>query len=326
PPPPQAVFRKFDENRPLWAAAVQVSAMLDALGALAKVSSEPGMTRPTILDASVTKATVDIQGGVHPCVQTTHSGGSFVPNDCALGGETARVLLLSGPNMGGKSTLLRQTCLISIMAQIGMFVPAASAQLTPFDRIFTRLGSSDKILAGQSTFFVELSECAAALRGATSRSFVIMDELGRGTSTFDGTAIAHAVIKHLVEQTRCVVMFATHYHSLLEDMEGKEGVRLGHMKCHVEDGTDTDACRITFLYQLEAGACPQSFGINVARLAALPEGVLVIAKEKSREFEQDQTDAAAGAGVGAAALVSKVKAALERGDAEEVKKLWSEMQ
>jgi len=201
----EAVFKKFDADRALWNVCVQVSSMLDALSALAEVSSQPGMTRPVILSDS-DKATVNIMGGRHPCVQTTHSGDDFVPNDASLGGDGARVLLLSGPNMGGKSTLLRQTCLISIMAQIGMFVPATSATLTPFDRIFTRLGSSDKILAGQSTFFVELSECAAALRGATSRSFVIMDELGRGTSTFDGTAIAHAVIKHLVYSTQCLTM------------------------------------------------------------------------------------------------------------------------
>ena len=125
-----------------------------------------------------------------------YSGDDFVPNDIALGGEgSARVLLLSGPNMGGKSTLLRQTSLIAILAQIGCYVPAEAASLTPVDRVFTRLGASDRILQGQSTFFVELSEAAAALRGATHNSLVIMDELGRGTSTFDGTALAHAVIK-----------------------------------------------------------------------------------------------------------------------------------
>ena len=306
--------------------------MLDALAALADVSSDPGMSRPEILDCS--KTTVEIVGGVHPCVQTTHSGDAFVPNDAALGGDGARVLLLSGPNMGGKSTLLRQTCLLSIMAQIGMYVPAASCRLTPFDRIFTRLGSSDKILAGQSTFFVELSECAAALRGATNRSFVIMDELGRGTSTFDGTAIAHAVIKHLVEETKCLTMFATHYHSLLEDMEGREGVRLGHMKCHVEegggkgDGAGGEECRITFLYQLADGACPESFGINVARLAALPEGVLRIAREKSEQFENEVAEAGGKEGgrerMGGAA--GRIKDAVERGDSEELKAIWEELQ
>jgi DNA mismatch repair protein MSH6 len=317
----EATFRKFDDSRALWSTAVQVSAMLDALGALADVSAEPGMCRPTILDDSH-KTTVNIVGGVHPCVQTTHTGGDFVPNDASLGGDAARVLLLSGPNMGGKSTLLRQTCLISIMAQLGMFVPATSCKLTPFDRIFTRLGSSDKILAGQSTFFVELSECAAALRGASARSFVIMDELGRGTSTFDGTAIAHAVIKHLVEETKCLTMFATHYHSLLEDMEGREGVMLGHMQCHVEDDS------VTFLYQLADGACPESFGINVARLAALPEGVLRIAQEKSEQFETDM--ARAGGQDGAVpvqgALAARIKAASERGDAAELKSIWEELQ
>jgi DNA mismatch repair protein MSH6 len=166
---------------------------------------------------------IEIIQGRHPCVDITHSGGDFIPNDLTLGdrlesteaGSEARVLLLSGPNMGGKSTLLRQTCLIAILAQVGSFVPAESCALTPVDRIFTRLGASDRILCGQSTFFVELAETAAAARGASRRSLVIMDELGRGTSTFDGTAIASATVKHLVERSKCLTLFATHVSSLL---------------------------------------------------------------------------------------------------------------
>ena len=181
----QLVFSKFDSMRATWAAAAAATAMLDALGALAEVASQPGFSRPIIRDCPPDgKPCTNIMQGRHPCVEVTHSGGDFVPNDLSLGGapvsgeiDESRVLLLSGPNMGGKSTLLRQTCLITILAQIGCFVPADECCLTPVDRIFTRLGASDRILLGQSTFFVELAETAAALRGATRRSLVIMDEV-----------------------------------------------------------------------------------------------------------------------------------------------------
>jgi DNA mismatch repair protein MSH6 len=217
------VFAKFASMRSVWMAAVQASAMLDALGSLAHIAIQPGYSRPFIMDCSPpAKPGIEIIQGRHPCVDTTHSGADFIPNDLVLGsrlesddtGSEPSVLLLSGPNMGGKSTLLRQTCLIAILAQIGSFVPAERCTLTPVDRIFTRLGASDRILCGQSTFFVELAETAAAARGATRRSLVIMDELGRGTSTFDGTAIASATVKHLVERNKCLTLFATHVSSL----------------------------------------------------------------------------------------------------------------
>ena len=217
------VFARFASLRSVWMAAVQASAMLDALGSLAQVAIQPGYSRPLIVDCSPsTKPGIEIIQGRHPCVDSTHSGADFIPNDLVLGsrmesfdgGNEPSVLLLSGPNMGGKSTILRQTCLIAILAQIGSFVPAERCTLTPVDRIFTRLGASDRILCGQSTFFVELAETAAAARGATRRSLVIMDELGRGTSTFDGTAIASATVKHLVERNKCLTLFATHVRPL----------------------------------------------------------------------------------------------------------------
>mmetsp|Transcript_5753 Transcript_5753/g.12165 ORF Transcript_5753/g.12165 Transcript_5753/m.12165 type:complete len:669 (-) Transcript_5753:642-2648(-) len=294
----RSIFAKFDSHRPIWAAAAQATAMLDALAALAEVSSMPGFCKPTIIDGMNCKPKFDVKQGCHFCVESTYDGGDFIPNDLCLGGDGAKLLLLSGPNMGGKSTLLRQTCLIAILAQLGCHVPAESCSLTPFDRIFTRLGSSDRILQGQSTFFVELSETAAALRGATSRSLVIMDELGRGTSTFDGTAIAHAVVRHLVERTQCVTMFATHYHSLLDDWRSNKDVRLGHMECICSDDSGEAISNekgnknmndhdITFLYTLGEGACPRSFGINVARLAGIPYDVLAIAKNRSMAFEAE---------------------------------------
>eukprot|EP00986_Skeletonema_menzelii_P001374 scaffold366_cov153-Skeletonema_menzelii.AAC.36 len=208
----------------------------------------------------------------------THASAMFESDGS---GDESSVLLLSGPNMGGKSTLLRQTCLITILAQVGSFVPAESCSLTPVDRIFTRLGASDRILCGQSTFFVELAETAAAVRGATRRSLVIMDELGRGTSTFDGTAIASATVQHLVERNQCLTLFATHYHSLLEDWKNEPSIRLGHMECVVEDDDDSEKKSITFLYTLGDGPCPKSFGVNVARLAGLPDDVLERAKRVS---------------------------------------------
>lgn len=215
------VFARFASMQSMWMAATQASAMLDALGSLAAISMQPGFSRPLILDCPPSAhPEIKISQGRHPCVDVTHSGGDFIPNNLVLGGRLengssgARVLLLSGPNMGGKSTLLRQTCLIAILAQIGSFVPAERCELTPVDRIFTRLGASDRILCGQSTFFVELAETAAAARGASRRSLVIMDELGRGTSTFDGTAIASATVQHLVDWNKCLTLFATHVSSL----------------------------------------------------------------------------------------------------------------
>lgn len=177
-----------------------------------------------------------------------------------------------------------QTCLLAILAQIGCFVPAAEFALTPVNRIYTRLGASDHILQDQSTFFVELAETACALRGASRRSLVIFDELGRGTSTFDGTAIASAAVKHLIEHNRCLALFATHYHSVLDEWRNEPTVRLGHMECLVEGGEystgdedgneeaeDGSEHTITFLYTLADGTCPKPFGINIARLAGLPE-------------------------------------------------------
>ena len=294
------VFAKFDSMRSTWMTAVHATAMLDALGSFAHIASQPGFCRPQIVECPPSsKPGIEIIQGRHPCVEVTHSGGDFIPNDLALGGkfesdgssgDESSVLLLSGPNMGGKSTLLRQTCLITILAQVGSFVPAESCSLTPVDRIFTRLGASDRILCGQSTFFVELAETAAAVRGATRRSLVIMDELGRGTSTFDGTAIASATVQHLVERNQCLTLFATHYHSLLEDWKNEDSIRLGHMECVVEDGDDdSEKKSIAFLYTLGEGPCPKSFGVNVARLAGLPDDVLQRAKRVSAAFEAEMS-------------------------------------
>jgi len=301
----QIIFAKFDAQRTLWAAAAHATAILDALGSLAVMAGNPGYCRADILECPAgVQPSITIVQGRHPVVENTFHTSEFIPNDLELGpqemgdGDAARLLLLSGPNMGGKSTMLRQTCLIAILAQIGSYVPAESCRLTPIDCIFTRLGASDRILLGQSTFFVELAETAAALRGATRRSLVIMDELGRGTSTFDGTAIASATVKHLVERSQCLSLFATHYHSLLDEWRNASNVRLGHMQCVVDDDNETDSSignsNITFLYTLGPGSCPKSFGINVAKLAGLPEEVLANAKRVSAEFEEEMNGASNG--------------------------------
>lgn len=336
------VFAKFADKRSVWMACTQASAMLDALGSLALIAVQPGYSRPVIVDCPPSaKPGIEIIQGRHPCVDTTHSGSDFIPNDLVLGRRMESdndgdsypiVLLLSGPNMGGKSTLLRQTCLIAIMAQIGSFVPAERCALTPVDRIYTRLGASDRILCGQSTFFVELAETAAAARGATRRSLVIMDELGRGTSTFDGTAIASATVKHLVERNKCLTLFATHYHSLLEDWKEEESIKLGHMECIVEDDNEDDSARksnITFLYTLGDGPCPKSFGVNVARLAGLPDDVIQKAKAVSSLFEAElsgQTDRHAINPSTAEALVSEIKRLVLENDFDRLRNLWESLQ
>ena len=337
----QLIFAKFDSMRSRWAAAAQATALLDALGSLAKTATKPGFCRPKILDcAPGSEPSLKIVQGRHPCVENTFNNSDFIPNDLALGTasevDSSRVLLLSGPNMGGKSTLLRQTCLIAILAQIGSYVPAEECELTPIDCIFTRLGASDRILLGQSTFFVELAETAAALRGATRRSLVIMDELGRGTSTFDGTAIAGATVKHLVERSKCLSLFATHYHSLLDEWRSEPKVRLGHMECLVQDENgDAEAeasngnSSITFLYTLGKGTCPKSFGINVARLASLPDEVLVKAKRVSTEFEEQMSSARkrqrAFAPEVAATHKQRIQEAIQASNWDEVNRLWQEL-
>jgi DNA mismatch repair protein MSH6 len=198
-----------------------------------------------------------------------------------------------------------------IMAQLGCYVPATKCRLSPVDRIFTRIGASDNILEGQSTFFVELSETSTILHEATPSSLVILDELGRGTSTFDGVAIAHSVVQKLAEDLGCRTMFATHYHSLVDEFGAHPNVALANMACKVMDKAEDDALReakaadgvgsandagpdanVMFLYKLVGGACTKSYGLNVARLARLPEPVLAKANAKSKEFESTMVAAA----------------------------------
>lgn len=322
----QLIFARFGANRHLWSGVSIATATLDALSSLAELGKKPGYCRPKILECPLnSNPCINIVQGRHPCVEKTF-GGEFIPNDLALGSQVQgeylpMVLLLSGPNMGGKSTLLRQTCLICILAQIGAMVPAESCSLTPMDVIMTRLGASDRILMGQSTFFVELAETAAALRGATRRSLILFDELGRGTSSFDGTAIASACLSYICSSLKCLSLFATHYHSLLEEKKNATCVRLAHMESTVnEQEEETD--NITFLYTLGDGPCPKSFGINVARLARLPEEVLEKAARFSSDFELEMNG-----DTWAAKQRRDLTELIEAGDVnmDEIEKIWGLM-
>jgi len=221
-----------------------------------------------------------IEGGRHPVVEDQLAGGQdFIANDCQLGDER-RVLLITGPNMGGKSTFMRQTALIALMAHIGSYVPARRVVLGPLDQIFTRIGAADDLAGGQSTFMVEMTEAAAILHHASERSLVLMDEVGRGTSTFDGMALAFAICRHLLEKNRSLTLFATHYFELT--LLAKEYAALANVHLDaVEHGE-----RIVFLHAVEEGPANRSYGIQVAALAGVPASVLRAARRQLREFEQ----------------------------------------
>ena len=254
-------------------------AKLDFLAALAFVAVENQYVCPELtLDGSI-----EIKNGRHPVVEEMLDGSVFVPNDTYLNQTTDRMAVITGPNMAGKSTYMRQVAIIVIMAQIGSFVPATSARLSIVDRIFTRVGASDDLAAGQSTFMVEMSEVAHILKNATPQSLVILDEIGRGTSTFDGMSIARAVVEYLVNnrKLRCKSLFATHYHELtvLEDeLEGVKNYNISVKK----RGDD-----ITFLRKIVPGGADDSFGIEVAKLAGIPERVVERAKEILKELESE---------------------------------------
>ncbi|CAN6469121.1 unnamed protein product [Victoria cruziana] len=254
---------------------ISVIAELDVFSSLAVASDyyEGPVCRPTILSSSCSKGTPSLSGKClgHPILKSDAiCKGSFVPNDVNIGGtNNASFILLTGPNMGGKSTLLRQVCLAVILAQIGAYVPGESFELSPVDRIFVRMGAKDHIMAGQSTFFTELSDTATMLLSATQNSLVALDELGRGTSTSDGQAIAESVLDHFIHKIGCRGMFSTHYHRLAVKYETDPQVALFHMACQV--GKRVDGIEeVTFLYKLTPGACPRSYGVNVACLAGTP--------------------------------------------------------
>ncbi len=253
-------------------------AELDVLAALAQVAAENNYCRPTVDDGDE----LTIMEGRHPVVEQMLKGSLFVPNDTALNCSTDRCLIITGPNMAGKSTYMRQNALIALMAQIGSFVPAKECRVGVVDAIFTRIGASDDLSAGQSTFMVEMTEVAEILRNATAKSLVVLDEIGRGTSTFDGMSIARAVVEHITDPAKglgCKTLFATHYHELT-DLEGTiDGVKNYNIAVK-KRGED-----ITFLRRIVRGPADDSYGIEVAKLAGLPGSVTRRAHEVLRALE-----------------------------------------
>ncbi|MGV3768619.1 MAG: DNA mismatch repair protein MutS [Sphingobium phenoxybenzoativorans] len=263
-------------HRSAIAAAAQALARLDVSSALAERAAEGGWCRPQFEDGQC----LDITGGRHPVVEDAlaKEREPFVANDCRLVGDD-RLWLVTGPNMGGKSTFLRQNALIVILAQAGSYVPAASARLSLVDRLFSRVGASDNLARGRSTFMVEMVETAAILAQATERSFVILDEVGRGTSTYDGLALAWAVVEAVHETNRCRCLFATHYHELTRLAEKLDALSLHHVSAREWKGD------LVLLHEVVPGPADRSYGLAVARLAGLPAAVLARAKEVLSRLE-----------------------------------------
>lgn len=263
-------------SREAIAATADALARLDVAAALAERAAEGGWTRPMLVD----HACFEVTGGRHPVVEAAlaRSGERFVANDCVLS-ESNRLWLVTGPNMGGKSTFLRQNALIAVLAQAGAYVPATRASLGLVDRLFSRVGASDNLARGRSTFMVEMVETAAILAQATPRSFVILDEVGRGTSTYDGLAIAWAVVEAIHEDNRCRCLFATHYHELTRLAERCPALSLHHVRAREWKG------ELVLLHEVSEGPADRSYGLAVARLAGLPPATIARAKAVLAKLE-----------------------------------------
>lgn len=257
-------------------------AVLDVICGLAETARLFNYTRPALTESRVLR----IREGRHPVLDQNLTDERFVPNDVLLDPDENRLIILTGPNMAGKSTYIRQVALLVIMAQTGSFVPAAEAEIGLVDRVFTRVGASDDLARGQSTFMVEMNETAAILNNATDRSLVILDEIGRGTATFDGLAIAWSVAEHLYDQVRCRAIFATHYHELTALASKRPGVK--NFNVAVREWND----RIVFLRKIVPGAADKSYGIQVARLAGLPPEIIDRAKAILAKLESSATPVA----------------------------------
>jgi len=255
-------------------------AVVDVLAALAEVAAQHHWTRPKMTDDSILR----IEGGRHPVLDVSMPHGEFVPNDCVQSPEAGMILLITGPNMAGKSTYIRQVALITLLAQTGSFVPADSAEIGIADRIFARVGASDELSRGQSTFMVEMVETARILNTATSRSLVILDEIGRGTSTYDGLSLAWAITEHLHEQIGCRTLFATHYHELAALEETLP--RVSNLNVAVKEWQE----EVVFLHRIVSGSADKSYGIQVARLAGIPPEVNERAKDILLQLEADHRD------------------------------------
>ncbi len=255
--------------------AGDVLARLDVLTALAELASARGYCRPELSDEPV----LEIEEGRHPVLDQTLPAGTVVPNDVRLGPDAGRLWLITGPNLSGKSTFIRQVALLTLLAQMGSFVPAKRARIGITDRIFTRVGASDDLSRGHSTFMVEMIEAANILNNATPRSLVILDEIGRGTSTYDGVSLAWAITEYLHNRVGCRALFATHYHELARLADTLPGLRNCNVQVQEGDG------EILFLHRIAPGSADRSYGIHVARLAGVPEEVLNRAQHLLSELE-----------------------------------------
>jgi len=256
-------------------------ARLDAMAALAEVAHTRGYCRPRLTRARG----IRIVAGRHPIVEASLPPGSFVPNDYEMDGQEVLLDILTGPNMAGKSTVMRQVALIVVMAQMGCFVPADEAEIGLVDALFTRVGAMDDLAAGRSTFMVEMSEAAEILARATEQSLVILDEIGRGTATYDGVAIAWAMAEYILEHLRCRTLFATHYHELTD--LARSWPRVRNLNITVQEWGG----QILFLRKLAPGPANKSYGIQVARLAGLPDEVIARAREVLANLEAGEWDA-----------------------------------
>ena len=288
---------------------VQSLATLDCLLSLADIATQPGYCKPEFTD----QIGVDITGGRHPMVEQLLLD-AFVPNDVHLSSDQARALLITGPNMGGKSSYVRSVALIAIMAQSGSYVPADSVRMGLLDAVFTRMGAFDNMMKGESTFMVELSETSDILKQATPRSLVILDELGRGTSTHDGVAIAQAVLAHMVSDLKSLTLFITHYQTLARMAEQFNGeLKNVHMRFNEQKNLDGSG-DVTFLYEVGEGVAHRSYGLNVAKLAGLPRSLIERAAGESAKMELEEGRKRLG-------FLSKAMADTLTGDAEKLEQL-----
>ena len=264
------------ESKILQATATAL-AELDVLCSLAELASQRDYCRPEMIESPM----LDIVDGRHPVLDIIEPEGTFVPNDAKSDPESSSVLLITGPNMAGKSTYIRQVALLTIMAQMGSFVPASKATIGVADRIFARVGASDELSRGQSTFMVEMTETARILNTATSRSLVVLDEIGRGTSTYDGVSLAWAIVEHIHDQIHCRTFFATHYHELTDLRHSLGSVQ--NLNVSVKEWDD----QVVFLHKIVPGAADKSYGIHVARLAGIPKSVNERAKQILAQLESE---------------------------------------
>ena len=257
----------------------KVLSELDMIQSFAKVSNENGYVKPEINENNI----IDIRNGRHPVIET--SIDNYVPNDVKMN-ENECILLITGPNMSGKSTYMRELALIAIMNQIGCYVPASSAKIPLFDAIYTRIGAADDIVSGQSTFMVEMNEVNNALSFATKNSLILFDEIGRGTATYDGMALAQAIIEYIHENIKCKTLFSTHYHELTTLEKDLDELKNVHVSAEEINGD------IVFLHKVLKGSVDQSYGINVAKLANIPIEVILRAKDILYKLESNNTNKA----------------------------------